>query len=1100
MNRGEVFSVLEINETKDTELIRSAYMKKLSVTNPEDDPEGFKRLREAYDNAMRLAQEDEDKSPVGLWIKSVREAYANLDTRLDSWTWEELLEDEVCTDAGTFEDARRAMLVFLMDNTYLPEFAFEMVINTFKIGEDREELCESFPPGFIDFVLRHGNGIKIELLRADSGAAADRACNLWFEYRNANAENNEEKKQSIESEFAQLGVFMPYFMADLAYDYACRQLTHKAEDMLSQLDEIIGEDAYVTAACADTYMQLGNADRAEEICNIVEEKYPGNIRVKTVRADILAARGEYAQAKKRYEDLYGETNSEIIFGKLQAVNKKLIESYSKSDSASDKIELGWCYYQNEQNRELMELMDSFEPTEEKDFAMYYNLRSRALMNSERFEEADECIARWRAELDKQHPTDEKEENDRRRRIVLSAFFGARCLRIMADRSGDESLRIKALEKAEEKTVCEENQVLLQLWLERCAILKELNRLDEAVSLCSDIIERDRNCIPAYFVRQECNFEMKNAGNVLDDYHNIMELMPNLEYGLPYALAAHVFVIYDRYDNALDIVNRALDNGVKSDYLDYVMASAMRYSAKEEKDTQDALSILLPIAEKPEEERVDFNHKRNIDLYEEICFAYMDMQQWDKAADAMDSAIALDSGNVERYRVKLDIFRKSENDKAFNNCIKEIKKKFGNTAFVCYEQAKVLEDKNRAKAISLYKQALKLDGSYKDTNSRLRELYQREYLDRFDVKDFNTALAYADKSIELYPYSRQYLERGILYMGAGMAQEAEADFMKSIELDDENILALEWLGDALRIQEKHNSAVKYYEEAYKLAQGNGNYYPIKDYALGCEAMRDYDRAAELLQELIKTFPDEKFAWSVLGRVYQKMKAYDKAYDAFMHYKNDYELNIHQLTSNDVDLLELFYLMGDKKQEAFALVSDTLKKYPKQPKANMNMARYYCYFADDKKAMYKFANKAVELAKPNDSYQYKECWRKRMELAYMMNDFAKIRLIRMMGQPEFDITAAYKDKRYKKTELYILALNFYFSGDKSGAFKLFKDMQTGANCAQCYYSVCVEALVGKALMLEDEKKYAEALECLERVQEEGFDPKIIDKFIERIKEKM
>lgn len=38
----EIFQVLGIEATKDEQAIRNAYRDKLSVTNPEDNPEGFK--------------------------------------------------------------------------------------------------------------------------------------------------------------------------------------------------------------------------------------------------------------------------------------------------------------------------------------------------------------------------------------------------------------------------------------------------------------------------------------------------------------------------------------------------------------------------------------------------------------------------------------------------------------------------------------------------------------------------------------------------------------------------------------------------------------------------------------------------------------------------------------------------------------------------------------------------------------------------------------------------------------------------------------------------------------------------------------------------
>ena len=100
MDEKQIWLVLETEPTKEEEQIKQAYRKKLARTNPEDDPEGFKRLREAYEQALRLAtqtQEPEEElpeGPVGDWLWEVKEAYGRLSSRLDTELWASLLEQE----------------------------------------------------------------------------------------------------------------------------------------------------------------------------------------------------------------------------------------------------------------------------------------------------------------------------------------------------------------------------------------------------------------------------------------------------------------------------------------------------------------------------------------------------------------------------------------------------------------------------------------------------------------------------------------------------------------------------------------------------------------------------------------------------------------------------------------------------------------------------------------------------------------------------------------------------------------------------------------------------------------------------------------------
>lgn len=51
-----IWSMLEIEPTDELAIIKKAYAKKLKSHHPEDDPEGYQQLREAYDTAVKWAR------------------------------------------------------------------------------------------------------------------------------------------------------------------------------------------------------------------------------------------------------------------------------------------------------------------------------------------------------------------------------------------------------------------------------------------------------------------------------------------------------------------------------------------------------------------------------------------------------------------------------------------------------------------------------------------------------------------------------------------------------------------------------------------------------------------------------------------------------------------------------------------------------------------------------------------------------------------------------------------------------------------------------------------------------------------------------------
>ena len=153
------FKILGIEPTKNQELIRKAYRSLLHQVNPEDDPVGFQRLREAYEEASRYAKTKEEtvekeKTETERFIDRCLELYEDFYRRIVLDEWETLFESDICYDLEMEEEVRKTFLVFLMEHFHLPTEVWKLIDRTFQISNNRKELLEWFPEPFVDFLFQ----------------------------------------------------------------------------------------------------------------------------------------------------------------------------------------------------------------------------------------------------------------------------------------------------------------------------------------------------------------------------------------------------------------------------------------------------------------------------------------------------------------------------------------------------------------------------------------------------------------------------------------------------------------------------------------------------------------------------------------------------------------------------------------------------------------------------------------------------------------------------------------------------------------------------------------------------------------------------------
>lgn len=435
--------VLGIEPTKDKKAITAAYRRKLRQTNPEEKPEEFKALRAAYEEAIKLADQEavvvpKDDSPVGRWIEQVAAVYQDYPSRITPERWQELVTEEVCVALDTRPLAEEALLQFLMEHYFIPRSVWAVLDEAFHLYDRVEELCERYPREFVEQVVV--NGIRLDqtlpydmFIPGRSGEACDayRMC-----YYQACRTPDIEEVAPILEELSRLPEQHPHGEL-LRLDYAIRTGREaEGREGLAKLAADYPDDTTIVLSWASVCLNSGDAEQAKTLAEQILEQHPGNLPALNVKAKSLAAMGDYNEAKEIGYEMMRSCGGnplavEEMTEQMQEWNKAIIrqrEARWQEDPADTEnaMELAWCYAQNERPEEAMELAGSIDPQNSDPF-LYHNLMGKLLHNRDQFAEALEHLQIVEQIIRDLQPDGTKETEKRIKRLPEMLQIQGNCL-------------------------------------------------------------------------------------------------------------------------------------------------------------------------------------------------------------------------------------------------------------------------------------------------------------------------------------------------------------------------------------------------------------------------------------------------------------------------------------------------------------------------------------------------------------------------------------------------------------------------------------------------------------------------------------------------
>ena len=576
MKVEEIFYTLGIEPTKDEAAIKKAYRDRLVVTNPEDNPEGFKLLRQAYEEACVYAKKEEkeeaeekDTTPSGLWVEKAAEIYKSISARCNVEEWKALFDEEIFVSLDTNEECRIKLLVFIMDHFRFPLDVWELFEKNLCIINNAKQLKEEFPADFIDFIVQKCNGresMDYSLFEGADDGDYDHFLRCYSDSWGALNNDDLEQTQEFLRQADATGITHPYMEITRALLFEKRDKKEDAGKLLGELLDKYPEDETILYQTGEFYWRN---DRREEAKNLFvklkeksDENYMANYRLAYYYDEI----GDDDAAKECIK-LVSRYGCDDAFVNLRIrvnsrIEKKLETKWKEEQDIDSAIELFKCYLQDETFFKGFKMAQSIE--NQVPFAKqitYDGLLTRCYISRGKYEDAIVLADKWLWGLERKLPHETGEEREKLERdikiaheIKLSAYrFIALGKPAVYEKAKREYEILKELGEVEPKTQIEMARVYL-----------ETEEYEKCIELSQTLVEKYQIQY-AYTLMLDAYSKMWDASGVINTAKECIYHFP--DYPVAYEEAARVFRDLDHPEELKSVLEEAKENNVESMYLD-----------------------------------------------------------------------------------------------------------------------------------------------------------------------------------------------------------------------------------------------------------------------------------------------------------------------------------------------------------------------------------------------------------------------------------------------------------------------------------------------------------------------------------------------------
>lgn len=1075
----EFWKILGIAETRDPIQIKNAYRTKLTSVNPEDDPEGFKQLRSAYEAAVSWAETpaeeaQEDLTEAGIWIRKVKGVYECFLKRIQKSCWQELLAADICIGLDTWDEARDRLLDFLTDHYRLPHEIFKLLDSHFHLTEDAAELCERYPKNFVDYlvsVCSHPGLIDYQLFEGPDEGDYDQYIDLYHQMK-AVVDAEEEIPENLAAEIAALSIYHPYLEVE---QIRFLLVQNQLEEALKRMEVLSGQypaDDYIKYYCARVYWEQKNYEGAYRIFQELIDKIPNHFSAKMGIAQYYQQTGQFMEAKEAFIDvLEMDSQNQAALAGMREANENLIVFYQESlaEKPEDQdavLELGWCLFQNEKYQEAIDLLDQVSPDPDHQF-QYHNLKGRTYLGLEDYQNARNHLEQWLHAI-KALAEDGTEETQKRKRRLGYAYYTIASCFIHSDEGSEEANTQKALAFLDLAVDAEKElgQQINYLNAKSGLLLKKA-RYQESAEVCDQMLALDERYFPAYVTRQEAYYHMEYYQNVIDDYYNATDIYPY--YAPLYLLAVKTFWLYREYESGLKVIGRAEENKIINDELRLYQIKFMRGLARTNEDSMEAYQLCQELKERQSAE--DFLLEKVSDLYYESAVCLMDAGRSKQALEEINEAIRLDPADDSYLYIKANIYmRLSEYQQALSIYRLLDEKRPGN-GLILNRLGEALEGLSKVEeAIEYFEKALAADPEQQTVNHNLMKCYRGLWHRLEESAYFEKAMKYMNQQLKLKPDAYYYIERGLLYLAADAFAEAADDFLKALELEPHNLYAYNNLGTVYARQGRYEAAVEQLLKAAEEMEGAVTMLPYRMLGYCYLQLQEFEKSLASYRKNLELFADEPSAYRDLARYYTTTGAYREALAVYVKGK--------ELPNADKRRFmrwigETYENLQDDK-EAVKIYRDLIRSDESDVEAYRALGDFLFRTKEQYRNALKQYQQALTYTRPDDiDSDYGSLCSEIGECYYYAGKSEKAKLYLEKALKFYErgnkSTAVYVSyPGYRLARYYKIFTIHYYLGDIMAAKACLQKMDELPMCRGCLSYGCYERLMAQALIAKAENR--------------------------------